>query len=129
MPKHTHRYERVDIGVSKEYLVYRCTLPDCSHYLPESLVVGKKSICWRCGAEFVIRKDLLFKKPHCEDCIERKTDETTKERLDKLLSEFTIPTGIVRVQPPSSEEGKETGEGERADNSERLQGEVITKDN
>jgi len=89
--KHTHRYERVNIGVEKDYYVYRCTLPDCAHYVPETLVVGKKAICWRCGEEFVLRKDLLFKKPHCENCIERKTDEATKEKLDKLLSEFLIP--------------------------------------
>lgn len=111
MPKHTHRYERVDIGVSKEYFVYRCTLPDCSHYLSESLVIGRKAICWRCGEEFVLTKNLLFKKPHCEDCIERKTDDATKEKVDKLLSEFIIPALNSSVESESDERREEVGGG------------------
>ncbi len=121
MPKHTHRYERVDIGVTKEYFVYRCTLPDCSHYLPEALVVGKKSKCWRCGEEFVLTKNLLFKKPHCENCIERKTDDATKEKVDKLLSEFLIPA-LDFSGESGGEEGREgEGEGEGGESSLRLQ--------
>jgi hypothetical protein len=88
---HVHRYERVDIGVNKKYEVYKCTLPDCPHYISEALVVGRKSICWRCGNVFTIQKNLLFKKPHCSDCIERKVDEKTKETIDKFIEEFTLP--------------------------------------
>lgn len=110
--KHTHRYERVDIGVNKEYIVYRCSLPDCHHYLPETLVVGKKTICWRCGAEFILTRNLLFKKPHCENCIERKIDDATKERVDKLLSEFAIPTFDSPVKSEDTEGRENESEGE-----------------
>lgn len=57
MKKHkVHKYRKVNIGRKEPYIVYRCMLPDCSHYLPESLIEGKKSICWRCGKEFVMTR-------------------------------------------------------------------------
>ena len=69
--KHIHRYQRANIAKAqgKKYEVYRCSLPDCNHYLVPELVAGKKSICWRCGDPFVITTNLLrLAKPHCKNC-------------------------------------------------------------
>lgn len=71
MAKHTHRYERRDIGVKSPYLVYACTLPDCNHYLHPSLIPGKMSLCWHCGNPFQILK-AEAKRPKCVNCIRPK---------------------------------------------------------
>lgn len=70
--KHVHKYKREDIGVNQKYLVYRCVL-DCTHYIQARFIKGKKSICWRCGKEFIIElPHSRMTKPHCSDCIKRK---------------------------------------------------------
>lgn len=86
--KHVHRYQRVDISQTphKKYLVMKCSLPDCTHYVSIPLAIGKSSICWRCGEEFVMTADLArLSKPHCKACT--KVDESKKPD-DNLLSKF-----------------------------------------
>ena len=72
MASHIHRYHKVDIGKRREYFVFACALPDCTHYLhSENQVVGKFSLCWRCGKKFIIAKDVrgrVLKRPHCVSC-------------------------------------------------------------
>lgn len=69
--KHIHQYSRVDIGKKKEFLVYKCKLPNCPHYLPPELVVGKVSVCPFCDLPFVVQQsDLRLVTPHCETCID-----------------------------------------------------------
>jgi predicted RNA-binding Zn-ribbon protein involved in translation (DUF1610 family) len=73
MAKHIHQYKRADLGVNKEYIVYRCTLPDCGHYLVPKLVEGKESLCPRCGEVFIIEKShLSLANPHCDNCTVKK---------------------------------------------------------
>ena len=87
MNKHVHKYYRVKLGKNKDYVVYRCESPGCTHYMPADLIVGCKSICHRCDKEFVITQNLMFKKPHCEDCIRHKSPVTRLilQELDTLL--------------------------------------------
>jgi hypothetical protein len=66
MKKHTHKYFRDDIGIKKSYIVYRCAVPDCYHYIPENQIIGRKSICFRCGDEFVVSH--LLAKQTCPNC-------------------------------------------------------------
>ena len=56
--KHTHRYQRVNLASlpGKTYLVYRCTLPDCNHYIRPELLFGKKCNCYKCGKDFIVSK-------------------------------------------------------------------------
>ncbi len=85
--KHIHRYERKKIG--ENYIVFRCNLPKCTHYLPKQLVKGKVSLCNKCGNEFILTSgSLLLAKPHCEDCTVHKDNE--HDRLKELL-ERTMP--------------------------------------
>jgi len=64
---HTHQYVREKLG---KQLIYRCILPDCSHYILARLVLGRKSLCNYCGAEFVIDKhNSTLRKPHCNECV------------------------------------------------------------
>lgn len=65
---HIHRYKKVDISVKKgkEYIVFKCTLPDCSHYVPEGIAEGRESICNYCENRFILTKKSMQRvKPHC----------------------------------------------------------------
>lgn len=66
--KHTHKYYRMLLN---EVKVWACAL-GCNHYMPkhmESLVNGKKSICWECGEEFILTPVLMsVDYPTCEVC-------------------------------------------------------------
>lgn len=91
---HLHKYKKVDLSSDKDksYLVYKCTKPACSHYVPLHLAEGKICECNRCGEPMLITKHVMTgsgKKPmtlpHCGDCIKRK-----KGTLDDVaaISEF-----------------------------------------
>lgn len=69
--RHIHKYQRVDIAKTpgKSYPVFKCVLPQCSHYITPELVVGKETICWRCDEVFLLTVDLArLVRPHCKDC-------------------------------------------------------------
>ena len=53
---HIHKYERGYVDKERTSTVYICRLPDCSHFIGEVFIIGKKSICWKCQREFVIDK-------------------------------------------------------------------------
>jgi len=79
LANHIHKYKKIDLGTDKEYLVYKCMHPACSHYIPIALAEGKLCECNRCGEPMIITKVTLngsnggpMAKPHCNDCIERK---------------------------------------------------------
>lgn len=89
--KHTHKYKRVRFKSGN--VVLFCVLPDCSNKINPALALGKRSICWRCGEEFILNEySLRLAKPHCEDCHKPKknvdvfpTIEETTDALDKLI--------------------------------------------
>jgi hypothetical protein len=81
MKEHTHKYVRARIGKNK-YMIYRCAVPGCTHFIVSELIAGRKSICWRCGKEFFISEDLIRKKPHCNECTRR------KDKLGELTDRF-----------------------------------------
>lgn len=83
MPEHVHKYKRVIMGgkriVLKDgkkyierapgYMVYKCVLPGCAHYVPRELAEGRKSVCWRCGGELVMTNRNLWQvKPVHREC-------------------------------------------------------------
>jgi hypothetical protein len=71
MKKHTHKYERTELG-SKGYTVYKCMIPDCPHFIEPRLVVGRLSICHGCDGELILTKTMInieqIKRPVCEEC-------------------------------------------------------------
>ena len=84
MPKkadHVHKYVRVQLGKERNYFVWRCSVSGCPHYVPRELVVGRQSICWRCGKVFTITQAVIdLKKPHCVECTKGKPG--TKPAID-----------------------------------------------
>lgn len=84
---HTHKYVRTEL--SPTYLVYKCVLPNCTHYLPTKLVIGRMSICWNCGVPFqIVARGTrpLKKKFICDNCWEQKNrkDDKIKEMIGNL---------------------------------------------
>jgi len=78
------------IGLSKGYVIYKCMLPNCPHYLSADLIVGRQSVCWKCGNPFMITKDIAgaesshpLVKPHCRNCTKRR-----RERVDVPIPEI-----------------------------------------
>ena len=79
MKKHIHKYKKVDIGRKngpndrKKFLVFKCMLPDCTHYIDWKLAEGKTCLCNRCSNPMILTKaamDLTL--PHCQGCTKRK---------------------------------------------------------
>jgi hypothetical protein len=84
--RHVHRYQRDVLG--KSYVIYKCALPDCTHYVPENLVVGRESQCNRCKKNnFIIKRTQdgrILHKPHCEECtMPSKNPKARKRSLPK----------------------------------------------
>lgn len=88
MPQHdTHKYKRTNIGVNKDYIVYKCVL-NCNHYLTPPNVIGKLTLCWRCMKEFELKKSNLKVKPTCPECkvMREKPEEVTQsDSIMKVL--------------------------------------------
>lgn len=82
--KHIHKYKKIKLG--KDYIVFRCLLPDCSHYIRRELAEGKVSICNRCNQPFIMTKNVVRKHamPHCDDCVVRR-DEQKISSIKELL--------------------------------------------
>ena len=78
---HIHKYKKINLSQTKgkTFLVYRCQVPTCTHYIPLNLAEGRVCECNRCGGVMVITKQTLTRSnggamalPHCDDCIVRK---------------------------------------------------------
>lgn len=67
--KHIHKYRKV-IQQPSGRIIWKCDLPDCSHYTTPELAAGKTSICFTCDEEFVLTKALMSQrvKPSCINC-------------------------------------------------------------
>jgi hypothetical protein len=88
---HIHRYKRVDIGsFNKTFLVFRCTLPTCTHYVPLNMAEGKLCECNRCFKPMLITRAALYLAlPHCAACTKRKDAKDVE-----AISEFLAKSGL-----------------------------------
>ena len=72
---HVHKYERGKLGPTHE--IYKCMLPDCTHYIGLSLAENKLSLCWGdCGNAVMMDHNMVYtdktKRPICDECKELK---------------------------------------------------------
>lgn len=90
-----HKYQRIKWRSRKAdgepYIIFKCMLPGCTHYVPRDLVVGNETICWKCGRTFQMAyAHTYLAKPHCVYCTkgvkkeEVALDDVTAN-LDKIL--------------------------------------------
>ena len=63
--KHTHK-------LIKSGPVWKCALPDCTFFVyfkQEYILIGRKSVCWECGDEFLFNTSCLNQEmPICNSC-------------------------------------------------------------
>lgn len=88
--KHLHKYKKEKLG--HDYYIYRCMQPDCAHYLPVRLAIGRISICWRCGAGFLMTgKHTKLTKPHCDECTKgiKSNITVTEDDIAKILGNLS----------------------------------------
>ena len=65
--QHTHKLKRLKYKSGNT--IFFCCLPDCTFKTNIALALGKRSLCWRCGQEFILSEySLRLAKPHCENC-------------------------------------------------------------
>lgn len=91
---HVHKYERVILG-KNNYVVFRCTLPYCQHYIREALAAGKACICNRCGNEMHLdSKSMKLRFPHCHTCTApRQTKYKQRKELQDALADLAARIG------------------------------------
>lgn len=82
---HLHRYKKINIGRKpNDYLVFRCTKPNCNHYIRTSLAEGKLCECNRCGEPMILNKvAVTLTLPHCITCTKSRKPNK-KETLDAI---------------------------------------------
>jgi|PlaIllAssembly_1097288.scaffolds.fasta_scaffold14659_5 hypothetical protein len=96
---HLHRYRKINLGANgKQFYVYRCTKPACSHYVRIELAEGKLCECNKCGEPMIITKTILTHSsgkpmalPHCLGCIKRKKADDV-DRIKEYLDGIKTPT-------------------------------------
>lgn len=88
---HIHKYQRVNIGTTKDYTVYRCMIDNCNHYLQPVLVINKETQCWGdCGGTLIITHEMASReimKPTCRPCIEQRKERIALASVTKDESE------------------------------------------
>ena len=88
--KHTHQYQRRTMGKDNSYVIYMCVLPNCGHYIPENLVIGRTSLCNYCATgSLLISKESsgkILHKPKCFDCKQKsKRTKRDTEIIDSFI--------------------------------------------
>lgn len=86
---HIHRYEKTILG-KNNYVVFRCNLPNCAHYVNSKLVEGKITLCNRCGEEMILDKRAMkFVKPYCVNCVKVRKSASHDKLLDFIEANDT----------------------------------------
>lgn len=98
--KHVHhKYQRARLG--KKYVIYRCMLPNCTHYVSEDLLQNRVAICWRCEEPFQITAELAtLARPHCKACTKTKKIKRT-ETFEDAFSKLNL-----KLEPKDDEESE-----------------------
>lgn len=86
---HTYALYKKRSGKAVADKVFKCMHPECTHYAEYERVVGKKSCCNNCGAEFILDWEALQRVyPRCLNCTNSKKGRAaqTAEQIMKALS-------------------------------------------
>ena len=83
MTKLTHIHKYKIIKYQTGFIIFRCVIEDCPHFLRAELVLNRKCICWKCGNPFILKRTDLMK-PHCDNCTRGK--KKFSNAVDTLLN-------------------------------------------
>jgi len=92
--KHLHVYERAAHKTRID--LYFCRDPHCNHRINKIYLLGKAAECPFCGQEYVITREMLYKKRkglkllHCKNCKKRgkERDQTVELLAQELKKEI-----------------------------------------
>jgi hypothetical protein len=93
---HVHKLKRHTYKTGAK--TYFCVLPDCSYKTSVEFSLGKRTLCWRCGEEFIINEyTMRLAKPHCNKCHKRKDshDAIIVETSESLRARLTQETSVA----------------------------------
>ena len=94
--QHVHKFKRLTYKSGNQ--IFFCALPDCNKKISTALVLGKRSLCWRCGQEFLMSDySLRLAKPHCDSCHKPKE----KFHFDKLYYTIANTNEDEPIKPQS----------------------------
>ena len=105
MTKHVHKYKRLKIGKKKDFVIFRCFIPGCTHYISEDHIINRDSICWACAKPFTITYKLIKVKPICQDC----KDERSEESRAKPIENFSLEDMLANMAAKKAEDEEEEG--------------------
>lgn len=94
--KHTHKYLRVLLNKKKKdsARVFKCVIPECHHFIAESLVEGRVTVCWVCNSRFAMtKKSAKLMKPHCANCYSRtdlRNQPTPAVKLEEAKKDWAV---------------------------------------
>lgn len=96
--KHIHKFKRLKYKSGN--VIFFCSLPDCTSKINPALALGKRSICWRCGKDFIMSEySLRLAKPHCDACHKhKKGEEVTLKDAIEAIDNITPLTLAERLQ-------------------------------
>jgi len=98
--KHTHKYKRMKIGKEKNYEIFRCFQPGCTHYIAAEHVINRNSICWACNKPFTITYKLIKVKPTCQDC----KDQRKSDREAQPIENFSLEDMLANIAAKDAED-------------------------
>jgi hypothetical protein len=77
--EHVHTYVRWQRKFGE--MQYKCDDPDCLHFAPISLILGKRSMCSICHENEIIltRKDFRLARPRCVKCSQTKEAKNVRK--------------------------------------------------
>lgn len=85
--KHIHTYRRIP----KSRTLYMCADPHCTHRMSKTFLLGKASLCNKCGDEFELTKyDLKLALPVCARNCSTQKDHAEARRKRLILEEIGI---------------------------------------
>lgn len=116
-----HRYELRNIGKNKEYWVYHCNIPGCTHYkvATTQMMSNVMSLCNRCNEPFLWDKEANRKqvKPHCgSDKCKKKVNhaglfKSKKPAVNRNAIDAVVGSILSSIGKPFSEETRVEREG------------------
>lgn len=104
--KHTHQYVKWQRAAGNNRIpilrqgeqAYKCADPNCTHFAPKSMVLGKMTKCNSCPNEFVMDTYAIQRtEPQCLYCRQTKEGETS--RAAKAIVEDVLSNLFTTEEP------------------------------
>jgi len=111
--KHIHQLRRHSFKSGN--VIFFCTLPDCNFKSKVAFLLGKRSICNRCGKSFIMSEySLRLAKPHCDACHQPKVEKIIEDGLEMTATtrELTLAEKLTRTIQQAREKQQQNEEEE-----------------